>query len=282
MRPIPTRSAESAAMPPAVDMGRAAELQNTINLAPIGIAHFNADGRFTFANNFLCEILGYSREDLLSRTFQEITAPEDLPACLSATAQLAKGAVDRYQQQKRFVRGDGSVMWTRVTVSAVRETSHEIAYFVGIAEDISEERAREDTRRQSEAHLRMSEARFRTLANATDQMAWISDRDGRRSWYNDRWFEFTGMSFETLKDHGWHAVHDPAKLPEILADQRKAFAEDAVWEGMFSLRRHDGTIRWFLSRALPLTGADGRVEHWLGTNTDITDWMTSAGIPLSR
>lgn len=269
-------------MTPAVDMGRAAEFQDTINLAPIGIAHFNTDGRFTFANNFLCAILGYSREDLLTRTFQEITAPEDLPACLRAIGQLANASVDRYQQQKRFVRGDGTLMWTRVTVSAVRDGSRQISHFVGIAEDVTEERAREDARRQAEADLRMSEARFRTLANATDQMAWISDREGRRSWYNDRWYEYSGLSFEQMKDYGWHALHDPSKLAEVLRGQQKAFAEDSVWEGMFSLRRHDGVVRWFLTRAVPLPEPNGRVEHWLGTNTDITDWMTSAGISLSR
>src|SRR5690349_15068607 len=143
MRPIPTRSTESAALTPAVDLGRAADFQNTINLAPVGIAHFNTDGLFTFANNYLCRILGYDHDYLLSRTFQQITAHEDLPACLKATGELARGAIDRYQQQKRFVRGDGTLVWTRVTVSAMRDSSDQIAYFVGIAEDISEERALE-------------------------------------------------------------------------------------------------------------------------------------------
>ena len=169
-----------------------------------------------------------------------------------------------------------------VTVSAVRDSSHRISHFVGIAEDITDERAREDARQQSEAELRMSEARFRTLANATDQMAWISDREGRRSWYNDRWYEYSGMSFEQLKDFGWYDLHDPARLAEILRGQREAFASDSVWEDVFNLRRHDGVYRRFLTRAVPLRGADGRVKHWLGTNTDITDWVKSAGITLFR
>jgi PAS domain S-box-containing protein len=112
-------------------------LRATIDLAPIGIAHFDPDGRFLLVNDRFCEIIGYAREDLLTRTFQEITFGGDLAACMAMSSQLSAGNASRYSQEKRFVRRDGSNVWSRVTVSAVRDAKGSVAFFVGIAEDIS-------------------------------------------------------------------------------------------------------------------------------------------------
>src|SRR5690606_33010719 len=109
--------------------------------APIGIAHFNGEGRFLFVNSRLCTMLGYSREDLLSVTFDALTFPEDRNACQEANARLAAGEAESYRLEKRFVRQDGSAIWTCVTVSAVRAPSGDIAFYVGVAEDITESKA---------------------------------------------------------------------------------------------------------------------------------------------
>lgn len=121
-------------------------LRATIELAPVGIAHFTTDGRFLFVNSRLCSILGYTRDELLAVRFDEITFPEDRHACMSANARLVAGDVESYGIEKRFIRRDGSAMWTRVTVSAVRNTADDIAFFVGVAEDISEQKAYDDAR----------------------------------------------------------------------------------------------------------------------------------------
>src|SRR5690606_758987 len=124
-------------MPPSPTTGPDA-LRATLELAPIGIAQFDREGRFLLGNQRLCEILGCTREHALARTFQELTFPDDLAECLALTARLAAGELPRYSVDKRFVRPDGSTIWTRVTVSVVRGDGGEPLFFVGTAEDISE------------------------------------------------------------------------------------------------------------------------------------------------
>src|SRR5688500_16331638 len=127
-----------------------------------------------------------------------------------------------------------------------------------------------NARRRAEEELRTQEAHFRTLANAIPQLAWIADSDGRRSWYNDRWYEFTGLTCDEAGDLGWLKVEHPDHLARVRDGQLAACARAGVWEDTYPLRRHDGVYRWFLSRAVPIPDKSGRTVHWLGTNTDIT------------
>lgn len=148
-------------------------LRATIDLAPVGIAHFDAGGRFLFVNSRLCSILGYTRDELLSVTFDEITFPEDRRACLNANARLAAGDVESYGIEKRFVRHDGSAVWTRVTVSAVRNAEGGVAFFVGVAEDISEQKAHDEARaaeHETAERLLALEQKARTRAERANRM----------------------------------------------------------------------------------------------------------------
>ena len=261
---IATRPIAAGPVAPLAEREELRGLRATIELAPIGIAHFATDGRFLLANDCLCEMLGCRRDELLAKTFQEITFPDDLDACLALNAEVATGARSSYELEKRFVRQDGRIIWARVTVSAARDQHGAVSFFIGVAADTTEQHAAEAARRESEQQ-------FRTLANAISQMAWISDRAGNRRWYNDRWYEYTGLTFEDLKDLGWQRVHHPAYIDEVLARQRKCIEQAAVWEDTFPIRGRDGKFRWFLTRAVPVRGEQGEVVAYFGTNTDITE-----------
>jgi PAS domain S-box-containing protein len=111
-------------------------LRATIDLARIGIAHFDLNGQVLLVNDRLCEILGRSREDVLTCTFTEILFDADLFDCMAPSSQLSAGNAASGCREKRFVRGDGSTVWSRVTVSAVRDAKGDVAFFVGIADEI--------------------------------------------------------------------------------------------------------------------------------------------------
>ncbi len=128
-------------------------------------------------------------------------------------------------------------------------------------------------RRRAERVLQEREEELRTLADSIPQLAWMAGPDGSITWYNRRWYEFTGTTPEQMLGWGWRLVHDPAELPRVLARFRAAVAAGEPWEDTFPLRRHDGQMRWHLSRALPIRDEHGRVTRWFGTNTDITDRM---------
>ena len=128
-----------------------------------------------------------------------------------------------------------------------------------------------EARRRAEEELRAQEARFRTLVNAIPQLAWMADRTGAHYWFNHRWYDYTGTSFEEVRGWGWQKAHHPDHLQRVLDSMRRSFEAGEPWEDTFPLRGKDGTYRWFLSRALPIPGEDESIANWLGTNTDITE-----------
>jgi PAS domain S-box-containing protein len=126
-------------------------------------------------------------------------------------------------------------------------------------------------RLEAERALRESEERFRALADNISQLAWMADATGFIFWYNHRWYEYTGTTFEDMKGWGWRSVHDPAHLSRVEERFREAVASGHEWEDTFPLRAREGHFRWFLSRAMPVRDEQGNVIRWFGTNTDVEE-----------
>jgi PAS domain S-box-containing protein len=116
--------------------------------APVGISHNALDGSWIRVNKRFCDILGYSREELLEKTYQEITHPGDLDADLEQTRQLLAGEIDSFSREKRYLKEDGSVVWGNLTVSLVREPSGEPDYLIAVIEDITERKCLEESLRE--------------------------------------------------------------------------------------------------------------------------------------
>jgi PAS domain S-box-containing protein len=131
--------------------------------------------------------------------------------------------------------------------------------------------AAEEAARRAEDATRESEARFRTLADNIAQFAWMADERGSIFWYNRRWFDYTGTTLEEMQGWGWRAVHHPEHVERVVQKFAQHIDSGEAWEDTFPLRGHDGQYRWFLSRAMPIRDAGGRVLRWFGTNTDVTD-----------
>jgi PAS domain S-box-containing protein len=121
-----------------------ARFRATFENAAVGIAHVACDGRWLRVNDALCRILGYSADELLSKSFQDVTHPDDLEADLSQFAQMRDGKVGSYGMDKRYLRKDGAAVWCRRTLSCVRKNDGAIDYFVIIVEDITERKAHEE------------------------------------------------------------------------------------------------------------------------------------------
>jgi PAS domain S-box-containing protein len=118
-----------------------------------------------------------------------------------------------------------------------------------------------------------SERQFRTLAESIPQLAWMADETGALFWYNQRWYDFTGTTPEQMLGWGWRAVHHPEHVDGVTERYRRAVQAVEPWEDTFPLRGRDGRYRRFLSRALPLRDAEGRVVRWFGTNTDVEEQL---------
>jgi PAS domain S-box-containing protein len=125
----------------------------TIDEAPIGMALVALDGRFVRVNSVLCEIVGYTAEELRERRFQDITHPDDLDSDLALSVRLALGQIPRYQLEKRYIRKDGRTVPILLSASILRGHDGAPLYYIAQIEDITE-------RKRSEEAVRFSEAKF--------------------------------------------------------------------------------------------------------------------------
>ncbi len=125
-------------------------------------------------------------------------------------------------------------------------------------------------RKRAEEALRESEEQFRTLADSIPNLAWWANADGYITWYNRRWYEYTGTTPEQMEGWGWQTVHDPEVLPKVLERWKASIATGEPFDMEFPLRGADGVFRSFLTRVMPLKDSAGKVLRWFGTNTDIS------------
>jgi PAS domain S-box-containing protein len=111
---------------------------------------------------------------------------------------------------------------------------------------------------------------FRQLAEQLPMPCWISDAQGRITWVNQAWLDYTGKTPEALASEGIASLHDPALYPKV--QQRWAVVQDAEQpaEMDFPLRGRDGGLRQFNTRVTPLRDRNGRVTQWFGVNIDIS------------
>lgn len=122
--------------------------------APIGMALVGLDGRWTKVNAAICKITGWSEEDLLQRTFQDITHPDDLDADLAQIELLLTGQIDGYQMEKRYVTRLGEQIWVLLSVSLVRDAAGSARHFISQIEDISQRKEDERRMRAADAEAR--------------------------------------------------------------------------------------------------------------------------------
>jgi PAS domain S-box-containing protein len=131
--------------------------RSTFELAGLGVAHVNLDGRWMRVNPKVCEITGYSESELLNLRFHEITHPDDRQASVAAMEDLKNGSIQRYSAEKRYLRKNGSSIWTNVTVSLVRDGAGQPRHFVTVVEDIGERRLAEEAQGRLAAIVQSSD-----------------------------------------------------------------------------------------------------------------------------
>lgn len=119
--------------------------RNTFEQAAVGIAHVALDGRWLRVNGKLCEILGYSSDELRTLTFQDITHPADIDTDLAEKQRLIDGEISTCALEKRYLRKDGSTLWANLTVSLHRDGGGAPEYFISVVEDISARKHAEST-----------------------------------------------------------------------------------------------------------------------------------------
>jgi two-component system, LuxR family, sensor kinase FixL len=140
----------------------------TFDQLAVGLAHLDPQGRWLRVNDRFCEIAGYSRDELMAKTIDEITHPDDLALDREGRDAMTSGALDRSTSEKRYVRKDGAIAWVNITRSTVRGADGRPDFIVTVAEDVTSRKAAEARLLASEERLRLLQNEFAHLARTND------------------------------------------------------------------------------------------------------------------
>lgn len=114
---------------------------------------------------------------------------------------------------------------------------------------------------------------FRLLSENLPVLCWMARGDGYIFWYNRRWHDYCGSTPEAMEGWGWQSVHDSEHLPNVMEKWAACIESGDPFEMTFPLRGSDGIFRRFVTRAVPMRDASGRVTRWFGTNTEVENQM---------
>ena len=142
--------------------------------------------------------------------------------------------------------------------------SHRKDFFAAVFDDITDRKAAEE-------RLLRSEEEFHALAESMPQIVWATRPDGWNIYFNHQWMDYTGLSLEQSRGHGWNKPFHPDDQKRAWDAWQLAIQRNDTYALECRLRRADGAYRWFLIRGVPLLDADGKILKWFGTCTDIED-----------
>ncbi len=227
----------------------------TFEQAAVGIDHGTLDGRFLRINQKFCDIVGYSKEEMLERTFQDITHPDDLDIDLENAQRLLDGQLESYSTEKRYLRKNGEIVWVNITVSLVRDNTGSPSYFISVVEDITRRVLADQQlnvyqkdlevllQERSEA-LSSAEDQIKTLFESVQLGIGLSNLEGDILVANPALTRMMGYSDTEILQINVSTIYDDPAQRTMMLQQLQA--EKFVRDFGVRLKRKDGTV--FLAR----------------------------------
>lgn len=230
-------------------------------LGLVGMAITSPTKGMLEVNDELCRMLGYEREALLRMNWTELTHPDDLAADLTQFDRVMAGEIDGYSLDKRFIRGDGETVDTRISAKCLRRAEGSIDYLVSMVEDITARKRAEATR-----------DRLAAIVEAATDMVGFSEPSGRLLYLNRAGRDLLGLDPEenvtrmTIAD----CLPDPATHP-LMTEGVPSAIRDGAWSGEVTLRRSNGEEVITSQVILAHHDADGKLEYLSTIIRDLTD-----------
>ena len=207
---------------------------------------------------------GYDEQhkDLVYEDWHTIILPEDKEAAF-AEIEKALRTKTLYEATYRIKRADNEeVRWIRSSGQYFYDDAGEAVTLTGVSIDITQEK-------NADLALRKSEANFRLLADTMPQHVWTADVEGNLNYFNQKVFDYSGLSLEQIIKDGWLQIVHPDDREENIKQWRESITtgRDFLCEHRF--KRYDGEYRWQLSRAVPQKDGDGNITMWVGSSAEI-------------
>jgi PAS domain S-box-containing protein len=232
---------------------------------PVGMATVKIDGSFLQVNPAFCTMLGYTASDLLRTKITDVTHPDDLEVSERLARELASGNRRVVEQEKRYIRRDGEVVWGHSAAVLQRDAQGRPAYSVNLIQDITQ-------RKQALKGLEQSRRRYETLVNSMDAIVWETEADAPRfSFVSPRAEQILGYPVERwlTQPRFWRNHIHTEDLDQVLAVHTEAIREGKGFEVEYRMIADDGRSVWVRDTVAVSTAEDGTVRM-RGIMVDIT------------
>jgi PAS domain S-box-containing protein len=243
--------------------------KSAFNDAPIGMVLESIEpataGRFLQVNNAMCELTGYSEEELVGMHFADITHSSDLEESVALEQRLMSGELTSYEFAKRYISAAGDVVWAQVHVSLVHDDHGQPAYAIGQVQDITERKRAEESIRESRRQL----AEAQKLAQLG---SWQWDIESGEVTWSDELYSIFGMDTTEMPSYSgfFERVHsDDRRTVEAIVDRSLARREPFHEE--MQIVRTDGEVRIIDAHGDVMLGPDGKAAKLVGTAQDVTE-----------
>jgi PAS domain S-box-containing protein len=243
-----------------------ARFRATFENAAVGVAMVAPDGSILRANNSFARMLGYSVEELKTKTFQDLTHPEDLATNLAVLNKTLVGEADSYSIEERYVRKDGGIVWASLTVGCVRKVGGGIDYFVSVIQDITD-------RKRAEARLAERNAQLDLAGKIARIGSFTYDHTTKKLQLSPGCAAIYGLpeGAREISREDWRARVHPDDLLRLDTVTHRAVTNgerECILE--FRIFRH-GHVRWIESRILISYNEAGKPVRTIGAEIDVTE-----------
>ena len=231
----------------------------------IGIAITSPEKGWLEVNDRLCQILGYSLEQLHGLTWAQLTHPEDLATDVAEFNRVLAGEIQGYALEKRFIRADGSVVPCEIAVRCIRKPGGEVDYFVALVQDISQ-------RKQTETELRDNRELLHRIINSTPSNIFAFDLQHRFTLVNEAMAQFYRRTKQEIIGKTLHDLFPKALADKLLATNHQIIATGlpvSVEETVTDLAGQHPRVMAMVK--FPLRDAEGKIIGLAGVATDITE-----------
>lgn len=243
------------------------QFKGAFEYSAIGMALVSTQGDWLKVNKSVCDIVGYSEEELLSKTFQDITHPDDLDLDLEHLGEMLRGEIETYQMEKRYFHKKGHIVWVLLSVSLAKTTDGKPLHFVSQIKDITE-------RKEAEKILIENEQRWLSALDGAGEGVWDWSAKTDKVFFSKQWKKMLGYEENEIGDtlSEWDKrIHpdDKEKCYEDLNKHLKGEAE--VYANEHRLLCKDGLYKWILDRGKVIERDDeGKPLRVIGTHSDIS------------
>lgn len=209
------------------------------------------------------EVWQRSRQSLYDNllSFTDSIFECDRPRVLDALERQKQGQATTLEY--RLLRSDGSVRWILDRSFPLTEASGQAYRVIGIAEDIT-------TRKLTQLRLQESQRRYATLTEAAPVGIFRTDAAGENTYANERWYQMTGLTPQTVLDRGWQAAIPPEDRDRIVRQWQQCVRQRQPYRSELRFRRPNGSDVWVSAQAIPEIDEAGELLGYLGTVSDIT------------